>query len=91
MVDHTNQLGKYELLEELGKGSFASVQLAMDSTLGREVALMGKPTAESTRGRRRDDRPGVAHARRTFCVSIARFASGEVEKRSRTRLARRSS
>lgn len=35
----SNQLGKYEIVEELGAGGFASVFRALDTTLGREVAL----------------------------------------------------
>jgi serine/threonine-protein kinase len=39
-MDHeAEQLGKYEILEELGKGGFATVYRALDPTLDREVAL----------------------------------------------------
>lgn len=33
------KLGKYELLEELGRGSFGIVYRATDTVLGRDVAL----------------------------------------------------
>ena len=35
----TRNLGKYEIFEELGKGGFATVFRAVDTTLDREVAL----------------------------------------------------
>jgi hypothetical protein len=34
-----NQLGKYHVLDELGRGGFATVYRAVDTTLDREVAL----------------------------------------------------
>jgi serine/threonine protein kinase len=39
MVDGSRQLGKYRNLEELGRGGFATVYKALDTTLNREVAL----------------------------------------------------
>lgn len=39
MTDHLQQLGKYQIIEELGRGGFATVHRAEDTTLGREVAL----------------------------------------------------
>ena len=35
----TQQLGKYEIHAELGRGAFATVYQALDTTLDREVAL----------------------------------------------------
>ena len=35
----TEQLGKYRILAEIGKGGFATVYRALDTTLDREVAL----------------------------------------------------
>ena len=34
-----DQLGKYQILEEIGRGGFATVYRALDTTLDREVAL----------------------------------------------------
>jgi serine/threonine-protein kinase len=39
MSDQTTRMGKYEVRKELGSGGFATVYLAIDTTLGREVAL----------------------------------------------------
>ncbi len=39
MAEGAQQLGKYHILEELGKGGFATVYRALDTTLDREVAL----------------------------------------------------
>jgi serine/threonine-protein kinase len=39
MILPIETLGKYRILEELGRGGFATVYRAEDSTLGREVAL----------------------------------------------------
>jgi len=39
MILPIEALGKYRILEELGRGGFATVYRAEDSTLGREVAL----------------------------------------------------
>ncbi len=39
MPENTQQLGKYQILEQLGKGGFATVYRALDPTLDREVAL----------------------------------------------------
>jgi predicted Ser/Thr protein kinase len=40
MADQPSQtLGKYKILQELGKGGFATVYRALDTTLDREVAL----------------------------------------------------
>jgi parallel beta-helix repeat protein len=38
-IDATRNLGKYQILGELGKGGFATVYRARDPDLGREVAL----------------------------------------------------
>ena len=35
----SQQLGKYEILGQIGRGGFATVYRALDTTLGREVAL----------------------------------------------------
>jgi len=37
--DETETFGKYRVLEEIGRGGFATVYRAIDTTLGREVAL----------------------------------------------------
>jgi serine/threonine protein kinase/sugar lactone lactonase YvrE len=39
MADETILLGKYRILAELGRGGFATVYKALDTTLNREVAL----------------------------------------------------
>jgi serine/threonine protein kinase len=39
MGEKPGKLGKYHILEELGKGGFATVYRALDTTLEREVAL----------------------------------------------------
>ena len=39
MAEGTPQFGKYQLLEELGRGGFAVVYLTKDITLNRAVAL----------------------------------------------------
>jgi serine/threonine protein kinase len=39
MPDNPGRLGKYEIREELGRGAFATVYRAVDTTLDREVAL----------------------------------------------------
>ncbi|GAG10118.1 unnamed protein product, partial [marine sediment metagenome] len=39
MTEDTQQLGKYQILSELGRGAFATVYRALDTTLDREVAL----------------------------------------------------
>ncbi len=39
MIQDTPQLGKYKILNELGKGGFATVYRALDTTLDRDVAL----------------------------------------------------
>jgi formylglycine-generating enzyme required for sulfatase activity len=39
MIEDTQQLGKYRILAELGRGGFATVYRALDTTLEREVAL----------------------------------------------------
>jgi serine/threonine protein kinase len=39
-VEQTNvAIGKYQILDELGRGGFATVHRAVDTTLEREVAL----------------------------------------------------
>ncbi len=39
MTEDTQQPGKYRIFEEIGKGDFATVYRALDTTLDREVAL----------------------------------------------------
>lgn len=39
MTTDMHQIGKYEILEELGRGGFATVYKAVDTTLDREIAL----------------------------------------------------
>ena len=36
---HPENLGKFHILEEIGRGGFATVYRAEDTTLGRQVAL----------------------------------------------------
>lgn len=39
VLSDAEQLGKYQILDELGRGGFATVYRALDTTLDREVAL----------------------------------------------------
>ena len=39
MIQEAQQLGKYRIVDELGRGGFSTVYRAIDTTLEREVAL----------------------------------------------------
>ncbi|MGC8782081.1 MAG: hypothetical protein ACP5UQ_14565 [Anaerolineae bacterium] len=39
MIQDLDQFGKYRILAEIGRGGFATIYRALDTTLDREVAL----------------------------------------------------
>ncbi|GAG10113.1 unnamed protein product [marine sediment metagenome] len=39
MSEKPQRLGKYDILEEIGRGAFATVYRALDTTLEREVSV----------------------------------------------------
>jgi len=76
-------LGKYRILEELGKGGFATVYRAVDTTLDREVALKVLDPLlmrdETWVARFRHEARAVANLRHPHIVNIHEI--GEIEGR----------
>ncbi|HUT78833.1 MAG TPA: serine/threonine-protein kinase [Polyangia bacterium] len=63
--DDRRRIGRYELIEEIGRGGMAVVYRALDTSLGREVALklLHPHLASHTEARRRFQREAQAVAR----------------------------
>jgi serine/threonine-protein kinase len=78
-----DQLGKYRILDELGKGGFATVYHAVDTTLDREVALKVLDPLlmrdATWAARFRQEAKAVANLRHPHIVGI--FEISEVEGR----------